>query len=132
MWIITRNVFIYIYTITFVCSVEPEHGGGGPAGAGVPQTGGRTAIPLPAGCYSPSRLQVSSDPSKASWNLLETFSVLRVLGLKKASIFDLFQKCQNQNLHFWIFSKNSFRNELLTPYLPNTPYVKFSHFIFWL
>ena len=27
-------------------------------------------------------------------------------------------KIQNQNLHFWIFSKTSFRNELHTPFLP--------------
>ena len=60
---------------------------------------------------------------------LSEFSVLRALGLKKASKIDLFQ-----NLHFWIFSKHSFRNELHSPHtlypilLPNTPYVKFWFF----
>ena len=44
--------------------------------------------------------------------------VLRVLGLKKASKFDRFQKCQNQKLNFWLFSKYSFRNELHVPFLP--------------
>ena len=28
-----------------------------------------------------------------------------------------FKKSQKQNLHFWIFSKNSFRNELQSPFL---------------
>ena len=61
---------------------------------------------------------------KFFWNF---FSVLKVLGLKNASKFDLLQKCQNQNLQFWIFSKKSFRNELLSPFLhPYTSCEKFS------
>ena len=59
---------------------------------------------------------------------------VRVLGLNKSSKFDLFQKCQNRNLYFWIFSKNSFRNGLQSPFypilIPNTPYVKFSLLFF--
>ena len=59
-------------------------------------------------------------------------SDLRVLGLKKASKFDLFQKFKNQNLHFWIFSKTSFRNDLHTPILPyfNTQHSICDFFIF--
>ena len=54
------------------------------------------------------------------WFFLKKFSVLRVLGLKKASKFDLFQKCQNQNLHFWIFSK-----KFLQKWTPHTLFTLF-------
>ena len=37
---------------------------------------------------------------------------------KKASNLTLFQKFQTQNLEFWIFSENFFRNELHAPFLP--------------
>ena len=37
---------------------------------------------------------------------------------KGFKIFDLFQKCQTQNLHFLIFSKKSFRSEFHTPFYP--------------
>ena len=38
-------------------------------------------------------------------NQLTKYSVLRVVGLKETSKFDLFTKFLNQILHFWIFSK---------------------------
>ena len=37
---------------------------------------------------------------------------------KKVLKYDRFQKNLNQNHHFWIFSINSVRNELHTPFLP--------------
>jgi len=43
---------------------------------------------------------------------LNKFSVLKVLGLKKASKFDLYQKCQKSKSSFLNIQKNSFRNEL--------------------
>ena len=45
-------------------------------------------------------------------------SVLRMLGLKKASIIDLFQKCKDQNFNFLIFSKKF-----------HSPYFNTQHFI---
>ena len=73
--------------------------------------GGGAVRPPPS---QPILKMVSNDSSIAY-----IFSVLRVLkkGLKKASTFDFFQKCQNQNLYFLIFSRNSFRNELKSPFL---------------
>ena len=42
----------------------------------------------------------------------------RVLDLKKASKFNLFQKFQKQNLPFWIFSNNFVSKQLHAPFLP--------------
>ena len=58
------------------------------------------------------------------WNFLEKISVLRVLGLKKASKFDLFQKCKTKIFIFEYFPKlPSEMNSTHTFYpilLPNT------------
>ena len=79
-------------------------GGGGPVG------------PLPHNPYWKWYQTIPLYTHSLPLIFIDFFSVLRVLGLKKASKFDLFQKCQNQNLHYWIFSNNYFRNELHHPF----------------
>ena len=66
--------------------------------------------------------------------MLNECLVLRVLGLKKASKYDLCQKCQNQNRYFWILSKFPSGINSTHPFypilIPNTLYGKFSFFFF--
>ena len=61
-------------------------------------------------------------------------SVLRVLGLKKVSKFDPFQKISKTKIFIFEYFSKIFRNELQWPFssilIPDTPYEKFSLFSF--
>ena len=51
-------------------------------------------------------------------HFVEQFSVLMVLGLKKALKFDFFKKIKTKIFILNIFPKKKFRNELHTHFLP--------------
>ena len=78
---------------------------------------------------SKSRLSLYTPLGKQFYKIIQIFILtlnflvhgrfLKVLGLKKASKFDIFKKCQTQNLHFWIFFSK------IQKWTPNTLFILF-------